>query len=262
MNRWRLDGKRALVTGASKGIGRATAGELLRLGATVVAVARGEHDLKIAVDCWRSEGLDACYVSGDVTRPEDLERILEFTTQTLDGLDILVANVGTNIRKATLDYNEQEYDYLLRTNLQAAFQLTRAAYPMLKKSAPASIVLTGSVAGEIAIGTGSPYAASKAALAHLTRYLAVEWGRDQIRVNMVSPWYTETPLTEALLSKPDFKNRVRELTPLGRIALAEDISGIIAFLCTPAASYITGQNIAVDGGFLARGGFWMPDELR
>lgn len=200
-------------------------------------------------------------MSGDVTSTEDLEHIVEFTECALGGLDILIANVGTNIRKPTLDYNEDEYDYLLRTNLKSAFQLCRAVYPMLKKSGAGSIVLTGSVAGEIAIGTGVPYAASKAALAHLTRYLAVEWGRDQIRVNMVSPWYTETPLTEALLSKPEFRNSVRKHTPLGRIALAEDVSGAITFLCLPAANYISGQNIAVDGGFLARGGFWMPDEF-
>lgn len=262
MSRWRLDGKRALVTGASKGIGKAVAAELLSLGARVVAVARGEHDLKIAVEDWQAQSLKAFYASGDVTHEKDLKRIVEFTGSTLGGLDILIANVGTNIRKPTLDYSEDEYDYLLTTNLKSAFQLCKAAYPMLKKSGAGSIVFTGSVAGEIAMGTGAPYAASKSALAHLTRYLAVEWGKDQIRVNMVSPWYTETPLTESLLSRPKFRERVKEHTPLGRVAVAEDVSTAIAFLCMPAASYISGQNLAVDGGFLARGGFWMPDELK
>ena len=111
----------------------------------------------------------------------------------------------------------------------------------------------GSVAGSKAVGSGAPYAMTKAAMDQMTRYLAVEWGPDQIRTNAVLPWYTRTFRVSVYLDAPEFTEKVLARTPLGRIAESEDISGLVAFLCLPAARYVTGQQIAIDGGFLAYG---------
>ena len=164
-------------------------------------------------------------------------------------LDILVNNVGTNIRKPSLAFTEDEYRTVLDTNLTSAWELTRLLQPALKASARASIVNIGSVAGLRAVGSGAVYAMSKAALAHLTRYLACEWARDGIRVNMVAPWYTQTPLAGPVLGQPDVLAAIVDKTPMGRVAQPEEIAAVVAFLCLPAASYVTGQEIAVDGGF-------------
>jgi Tropinone reductase 1 len=132
--------------------------------------------------------------------------------------------------------------------------MCRLAHPLLKEAeGGARIVNIGSVAGSVWVGSGAPYAMTKAALDQLTRYLAVEWAPDNIRVNAVAPWYTRTPLANAVLDRPEFAERVLARTPLGRIADPDDISGIVAFLCLPCARHITGQIVAVDGGFLALG---------
>jgi Tropinone reductase 1 len=168
---------------------------------------------------------------------------------TWGALDILVNNVGTNIRKPSLAFTDDEYRTVIDTNLTSAWELTRLLQPSLKASGRAAVVNIGSVAGMRAVGSGAVYAMSKAALAHLTRYLACEWARDGIRVNMVAPWYTRTPLAGPVLGQPDVLAAIVDKTPMGRVAEPEEIAAMVAFLCLPAASYVTGQEIAVDGGF-------------
>ena len=251
--RWRLGGKRALVTGATKGIGRAVAQEMLALGAQVTIAARGEDDVRRRLDEWAHYRGRAHGVAADVTTPEGRRAVLEGAGAAMGGLDILVNNVGTNVRKRSLDYTPVEYEHLLRTNLTSAWEMCRSAHPPLKSAGGGSIVNIGSVAGSVSVHSGAPYALTKAALDQLTRYLAVEWAPDGIRVNAVAPWYTRTPLAGPVLDDPAFRAGVLARTPLGRIAEPEDVAGIAAFLCLPAASYITGQIVAVDGGFLAFG---------
>lgn len=164
---------------------------------------------------------------------------------------MLVNNAGTNLRKPTIAYTDAEYQHVVDTNLKAPFFISKAFYSLLQKSSYPSIINVASIAGSLDVGTGSPYGISKAGLLQFTRNLAVEWANDTIRVNAVSPWFTETPLTEGLLKDESKISNVIARTPLKRVAKPFEMASAIAFLAMPAASYITGQNIVVDGGMTA-----------
>ncbi len=252
IDRWTLTGKKALITGATKGIGKAIAQEFLTLGAEVTIVARNETTLVQVLESWQKQGWNAHGIAADVATAQGRQAVLQQTKLAMNGLDILVNNVGTNIRKSAIEYTAAEYTQIFQTNLDSVFELCQLTYPLLKATA-GSIVNIGSVAGLTAIRTGAPYGMTKAALVQLTRSLAVEWGRDRIRVNTVAPWFVQTPLTESLLANPDFLAEVEAATPLRRVGTPEEIAGVVAFLCMPAAAYLTGQCISVDGGFTAFG---------
>ncbi len=246
-DRWTLHGKTALVTGCTSGIGLGIADELLRFGATVIGVARDVGRLRD----WSRQREGTRAIAGDVTRREDREAMFA----GLDRLDILVNNAGTNIRKTTAEYTDDEYVHLREANMDAAFAMCRAAYPALRASGDASIVNIVSVAAFRNLGTGTPYAMSKAAVVQMTRTTAAEWAKDGIRVNAVAPWYIRTPLAEPVLKDPARLAAILARTPLGRVGEIEEVAGLTVFLCLPAASYITGQCIAVDGGFSVAGVF-------
>ena len=254
--RWSLQGQRALVTGASAGIGLAICRELLGFGAQVLMVARGADLLEQAradlEDEFPGPEDPVLALPADVTDEDQRAEILDWAAG-LGGLHLLVNNAGGNITRPALDYGEDQWRGIFETNLFSAFELCRGAFPLLSKHPASSIVNIGSVSGVTHVRSGAPYGMSKAALHQLTRNLAVEWAEDGVRVNCVAPWYIRTRRTSGKLSDPDYLDEVLRRTPMGRIGEPEEVAAAVAFLCLPAASYITGECVAVDGGFLRYG---------
>ncbi len=253
LNKWNLEGKTALITGGSKGIGLAIAREFAGLGARVMIVGRDAELLNQRVNEFKAVGLELIPVAADLSASVSIDTVLEAVQMKFDKLDILVNNVGTNIRKKTTDYSSQEFDFLLQTNLRSAFDLSRRLHGTQKASGRASLINITSVAGVTHLRTGIIYAMTKAALIQMTRNLACEWATDNIRVNAIAPWYIETPLAEQVLKDKDYLREVLDRTPMRRIGKPEEVAAAAAFLAMDASSYITGQCLTVDGGFTVYG---------
>ena len=245
---WNLDGKTAVVTGGSKGIGQACVQELLELGASVLFSARNEAEVSALEKQLQSENFNAFGLVADVSTAEGRQNMFDWIKEHWEGLDILINNAGINIRKKALDYSEEEVQRVINVNLIVPFVLSRKLHPLLKKSGHGSVINVSSVAASQDVGTGTPYAMAKAGLLQQSRSLAVEWAGNNIRVNAVSPWFTRTPLTEGYLKQKEKLTPIIERTPLKRVADAEEIAAAVAFLAMDKSSYITGQNIIADGG--------------
>ncbi|MDQ6647318.1 MAG: SDR family oxidoreductase [Pseudomonadota bacterium] len=255
LDAWQLRGHTALITGASKGIGYAVARELAALGSDLLLVARDvDHVEQVRVELSDDfPQVDVLAFGADLTEAEERLAVFDWIADLGAPLSLLINNVGGNQPGPTLEYTAQEVESIFGLNVVSAFEMCRLAHPQLVQHAHAAIVNVGSVSGITGVRTGSAYGMSKAALHQLTRNLAVEWAVDGIRVNAVAPWYIRTQRSEPALSDVDYLDEVLEHTPLKRIGEPEEVAAAIAFLCMPAASYITGQVLAVDGGFLNYG---------
>ncbi|KAM0034502.1 putative oxidoreductase [Helianthus debilis subsp. tardiflorus] len=253
-SRWSLAGMTALVTGGTRGIGYAVVEELVELGAVVHTCSRNEAELNQRLQEWSAKGYTVTGSVCDASSHTQRQQLLEKVSSIFNGkLNILINNVGTNIKKPTMEYTAEEYSKIMSTNLESSYHICQLAHPLLKASTLGSIVFISSVAGLIHMSSGSIYGATKGAMNQLAKNLACEWANGNIRVNSVAPWYIKTSLVEHVLSDKHFLDKVASRTPLKRPGEANEVSLMVAFLCLPAASYITGQTIAVDGGFSVNG---------
>lgn len=252
--RWSLHGKTALVTGGTRGIGRAVVEELAALGAAVHTCSRKESELGERLKEWEAKGFRVTTSVCDLSVRDQRDRLAGEVAERFGGkLDILVNNVGTNIRKPTTEYSSEDYSFVMATNLESAYHLCQLAHPLLKASGSGSIVFVSSVCGVVAVFSGTIYAMTKGAINQLTKNLACEWAKDGIRANSVAPWYITTSLTEGLLANKEFEASVVNCTPLRRVGEPGEVSSLVAFLCMPGSTYITGQTISVDGGMTVKG---------
>jgi 3-oxoacyl-[acyl-carrier protein] reductase len=245
-----FNGKTALITGASRGIGRAIAIEFTRRGADVALTGRDTAALRETAEaCAHARpGAVAEYFAGDVADRSEVERVVNEALTRFGSVDFAIANAGQTIDALLLRLKPETLDRMLDVNLKSAFYLCAAvAKPMMKQRA-GSIVLMTSIVGIMGNAGQAAYAASKAGLIALCKSLAKELGSRNIRVNAVAPGLIETAMTEKV---PDAAREfLVKQAALGRAGTPEDVSGVVAFLCSDAAGYITGQTLVVDGGIL------------
>lgn len=245
---WNLENKKAIITGGTKGIGKAIVIEFLKLGAEVLFTARNENEVKNVEKELKEQYPNVHGLVSDSASQKDRIKLKEWVETQWKQVDILINNAGINIRKKTTEYTNEEFRKVIEINLIAPFELSRILFPILKQSGKASIVNIASAAAMQDVGTGSPYAMAKAGLLQQTRSLAVEWAKEDIRVNAVSPWFTKTPLTSGYLKQKEKMTPILARTPLNRVAEPEEISAIVSFLAMDKSSFVTGQNIIGDGG--------------
>ncbi len=248
-----LSGRTALVTGASRGIGRAIAQELARRGASVALVARNNESLQAVAEELSTLGVQVITIVADLADPCQCRKAIAEANATFGGPDILVNNAGINYRKRSGAVTDGDWEAIMSLNLRAVFECSRAAATFMQQRGWGRIVNIGSSAGLVAVDTGTPYAASKAAVAGLTRSMAIEYAEHGICVNCVAPWYFRTPLTEPVLSDPELAARIIRRTPMRRPGELHELAAVVAFLCSEGASYLTGCTIPVDGGMTVFG---------
>lgn len=246
---FRLDGMKALVTGASRGIGRAGAIALAEAGADVVLTARDQPAMQAIVRDLHANGLRATALPLDVT-----DRAAVRALVAAEGpFDILLNNAGTNIREPFLELQDESVDALLDLNLRAAITVAHAvAQGMVAAGKGGSILHLSSVNGHVGGRNRSIYCATKFGLEGLAKAMAVELGPHGIRTNTLCPTFVTTPLTQGVLEDPGFRSRTLEAIPLGRLGEIEDLMGAIVFLASPASALINGASLLVDGGLTAQ----------
>ena len=257
-----LKGQVAIVTGAGRGIGRATALELAKLGADIVIAELDQNGADTTAKLVKDLGRRAAVIPTDVTRRADLAQMAERTKSQFGRIDILVNNAGIYRAAATMDVTEEHWDAVMSINARAVFFASQAVLPTMVAQKRGSIVSLASMAGKIGSKTNLPYNASKAAVISITKSLALAHAADGVRVNRVCPGFVETDMWamvardqgKLLGQTPEEFTRQREKqVPLGRMEKPEDVANVIAFLCSSRAAYMTGQALSVDGGLIMHG---------
>jgi NAD(P)-dependent dehydrogenase (short-subunit alcohol dehydrogenase family) len=248
-----LTGQVALVTGAARGLGNAICKALANAGADIIL---GLRDAKTGDQLAREiEGMGRKVqkLQMDVTKLDQIESAVKTAVDRFGRIDILVNNAGLGPENPAEDYTEADFDLTVAVNLKGTFFVSQAVGRQMIKQKSGKIINLGSQAGHVALPTESVYCMTKAGIAHLTKCLAVEWGKHNINVNCIAPTFIATPGTEPALSDPKFRADVEErIAALHRVGRPVDVCGAIIFLASPAASLITGDTIMIDGGWTAR----------
>jgi len=242
-----LDGRRALVTGSSQGLGLVMARALGQAGATIILNGRDREKLDRVARDLQDEGLLVEQAAFDVTDPKAVQTAVE----TLGNLDIVVNNAGIHRRAPLLEMSLQDWQTVLETNLTSAFIVSRAVAPQMIERRAGKIIHVCSINSELGRRTIANYTAAKGGLKMLTKAMAVEWGPHNVQVNAIGPGYMLTPMTRTLAADPVFDEWIRGRTPLGRWGRPEDLMGAVVFLASSASDFVTGQVLYVDGGILA-----------
>ncbi|MFW5835191.1 MAG: SDR family NAD(P)-dependent oxidoreductase [Pseudomonadota bacterium] len=249
--RFGLEGRKALVTGASRGIGRALALGLAEAGADVAVAARSVEALEETVGALAETGRRAVAVAMDVRDVDAVRDATALASARLGGLDLLVANAGIEDIRPSLEVDEALWDRIVDTNLKGAFFSAQAAGRVMAAAQGGAIVTLCSLTSEKGVPTAVPYGSAKAGLVGMTRALATEWAPHRIRVNGIGPGYFRTALTEVFYQDEAWCERMQAKIPLGRFGQLDDLVGATVFLASDAAAYVTGQVLYVDGGILA-----------
>jgi 2-deoxy-D-gluconate 3-dehydrogenase len=252
LEKFRLDGKNALVTGSDKGLGAGIARALAQAGANVAFHSRGTVPQALMNEV-RDLGRKSCFVAGDLSDAEDCSHLVQQTIQELGSLDILVNNAGTIRRAPAAEHSRDDWNHVIAVNLSAVFRLSQSAGKhMLQRGRGGKIVNIASLLsfqGGILVPS---YAAAKGGVAQLTKALANEWASKGINVNAIAPGYMVTENTEALRNDPQRSKQIMERIPASRWGEPGDLAGAAVFLCSSASDYVHGQVLAVDGGWLGR----------
>jgi NAD(P)-dependent dehydrogenase (short-subunit alcohol dehydrogenase family) len=245
-----LTGKKALVTGGGRGLGRAIAIGLAEHGADVAITSRTVTELDETADAVRAVGRECLVVPGDASQKSEIDRVVREAAAGLGRIDILVNNAGVDAAGPAIDYTEADYDFVLDVNLKAYFFFAQGVAKVMIPNGGGTIANNSSIAGDVAIKNISAYNISKGGVNMLTRSLALEWAPHGIRVNAFSPAYMEVFMPGAAGEHDEAKEQaVRDLTPLARRGRPEELVGPVVFLVSDASSYVTGTVLMVDGGW-------------
>lgn len=246
-----LEGRRALITGSSQGIGFALAEALAGAGAQVVLNGRNRGSLDAARERLREAGFAAEVAAFDVTDPEAAKAAIDQIESDLGPVDVLVNNAGIQRRASLEQFGLSDWDELMRVNLDSVFYVSRAVAPYMIARGRGKIINIASVQSELARPSIAPYTASKGAIKNLTKGMCADWARHGIQINAIGPGYFDTPLNKALVENPEFDAWLRKRTPAGRWGRLEDLHGAVVFLASGASDFVNGQTIYVDGGVVA-----------